>query len=91
MSRIPLDNEWRALYREALMEPDPTQLNSRIEEANKAIQRRAMELWYVGVPETRERRELDTALHFLSLLATIGPEDPDDDEFNDDDKSAYDS
>ena len=91
MSRMLPDNEWRALYREALMEPDPTQLNTRIEEANKAIQRRAMELWYVGVPETGERHELDTALHFLSLLATTRPEDPEGDEFSDDDRSAYDS
>lgn len=90
MSQISTGNKWRTLYREALMEADPTQVSSRIETANKAIQRRAMELWYVGLPETGERHELDTALHFLNLLAMTGPEEDVDEDFTDD-RSAYDS
>lgn len=90
MSKTPTENEWRDLYRDALMEADPMLVPNRIEEANRAIQRRAMELWYIGVPETNERHELHTALHFLNLLAMIRLEEPDGDQFTDD-RSAYDS
>jgi hypothetical protein len=62
---------WPELYRQALLESDRSRLPARIEEAHKAIQRRARELWYAGSPETRERRDLDAALGFLGLLRTF--------------------
>ena len=61
---------WPELYRVALLESDRGRLPARIDEASEAIRRRARELWYAGSPETRERRDLDTALHFLGLLRT---------------------
>jgi hypothetical protein len=61
---------WPELYRQALLESDRGRLPARIDEASEAIRRRARELWYAGSAETRERRDLDAALHFLGLLRT---------------------
>ena len=72
MSEMPMQNSWPELYREALLEPDPTKVPARIEEAQKAICRRALELWYAGSPATKELHDLDTALHFLDLLRIVG-------------------
>jgi hypothetical protein len=71
MSRTPTENEWQQLYREALLESDPTRALARIEEAHKAVQRRALELGNGGSPETKERHELDAALYFLGLLRGV--------------------
>lgn len=65
---------WPELYRGALLESDRGRLPARIDEASEAIRRRARELWYAGSPETRERRDLDAALHFLGLLRMVGAE-----------------
>jgi hypothetical protein len=59
---------WLQLYRRALQESDRNRLLVRIEEANKAIQQRARDLWYAGSPETKERHDLDAAVRFLGLL-----------------------
>jgi hypothetical protein len=59
---------WSELYREALFESDHNRLPARIDEARQAILCRARELFYAGSPETRERRDLNAALHFLGLL-----------------------
>jgi hypothetical protein len=68
-----MGNEWRELYREALLESDPTRVPILIEEAYQAVQRRTLELWYACCPETKERHELDAALYFLGLLRMIRP------------------
>ena len=68
------DKGWPELYRGALLESDPGRLPARIEEAQRAIQHRARELWYAGAPETRERHDLDAAVRFLGLLRTVGAE-----------------
>jgi len=73
MSDTPIPNNWPQLYREALLESDPLKVPVRIEEAHKAIHRRALELWYAGSPRTKEQRDLDAALHFLGLLKEVGP------------------
>lgn len=70
MSEIT-SKKWSDLYREAIFETDRGTLQHRIEEAHRAIQRRAHELWYAGTPETRERRDLDSAARFLSLLRSV--------------------
>jgi len=66
------ENSWRKLYREALTEPDPTRVPALIDEASKAIQHRALELWYANSTEMKERHDLDAALYFLGLLRMVG-------------------
>jgi hypothetical protein len=73
MPQTTMENEWRELYREALLESDPTRVPILIEEAYKAVQRRALELWYACSSETKERHELDAALYFLGLLRMVRP------------------
>jgi hypothetical protein len=65
MSRSPTTNNWRELYADALEDFDP----ARIEEAQKAVQRRAREIYFSGPPETKERRELAAAIYFLNLFS----------------------
>ena len=62
---------WPQLYKKALLESDRRRLPARIEEAQIAIQHRARELWYGTSPITRERNDLDNALHFLRLLRMV--------------------
>jgi hypothetical protein len=66
---------WTDLYRKALVETDCDKLLIRIDEACDAIRCRSRELWYAGSTETEERHALDSALHFLALLRTIGTEE----------------
>lgn len=63
--------KWTALYRKALQEHDPDKLPARVAQAQCAIRRRALELWYAGAPDTTERRQLDTASRLLGLLSSI--------------------
>jgi hypothetical protein len=65
---------WPELYRRAILESDRGRLPARIDEASEAIRHRSKELWYAGSPETRERRDLDAALHFLGLLSRVEAE-----------------
>jgi len=60
---------WYELYRRALLESDRGLLPTRIEEARRAIQSRARELWYAGSPDTKERHDLDAALRLLGLMS----------------------
>lgn len=60
------ETDWQALYRAALSESDPRRLYSRIEAARRAIHERLRELDSFG--DTREREQLDRALHALFTL-----------------------
>lgn len=71
MMDTPLEKNWPELYKQALFETDYDRLCFRIEEAEKAIQQRALELWNSQLYEARERRDLDAALHFLALLRAV--------------------
>lgn len=68
------NQSWRALYREAVFEPDRKKVKTRVAQAQLAIQGRARELWYARAPETSERRQMDAAVHFLGILRRIGEE-----------------
>ena len=61
------DPTWQALYRAALVEPDPIRLNSRIDAARLAIRQRLEQI--VDSRDTRERQQLDNALYALSTVA----------------------
>ena len=62
------DPTWQALYRAALVEPDPVKLNARIEATRRSICER------LGQSEdfdnTRERQQLNDALYALFTLAS---------------------
>jgi hypothetical protein len=60
------DSEWQALYRAALSESDQRQLYYKIEAARRAIHDRLEQLDSSG--DTREREQLDRALHALFTL-----------------------
>ena len=60
-------SNWRTLYTAALSEPEPNKLQGRIEAARQAIHRRIEEI--EGTENSRERDQLDSALHALFTLA----------------------
>ena len=60
------ESDWQFLYRAALTESDPRKLYGRIELARRAIYDRMLELDSSG--DTREREQLDRALHALFTL-----------------------
>lgn len=60
------ESEWQVLYRAALSESDPRRLYTKIETARQAIHKRLRELDSSG--DTREREQLDRALHALFTL-----------------------
>jgi hypothetical protein len=68
------EKNWTELYKDALLETDHTQVCARIEQAEKAIKQRALQLWYSQSPRPRERQDLDVALHFLGLLRNFAAE-----------------
>jgi len=68
------NQNWLALYREAVLEPDRKQVTTRVAQAQAAIRLRARELWYAGAIETTERRQIDAASHLLGVLYAIGSE-----------------
>jgi len=61
------ESEWQVLYKAALSESDPRRLYSRIEAAKRAIRDRIDRL-DTGSGDTREREQLDRALHALFTL-----------------------
>jgi len=60
------ESDWQALYRAALSESDPKRLYYSIEAARRAIHDRLEQLDSSG--DTREREQLDRALHALFTL-----------------------
>lgn len=60
------ESDWQSLYRAALTESNLNRLYSRIELARRAIHRRLEEIDASG--DTREREQLDRALHALFTL-----------------------
>jgi plasmid replication initiation protein len=61
------DTTWQALYRAALVEPDPIRLSGRIEAARRSIRQRLEQIEDSG--DTRERQQLDDALYAMLTLA----------------------
>ena len=60
------ESEWQVLYRAALSESDTKRLYYRIEAARRAIHDRLEQI--DGSGDTREREQLDRALHALFTL-----------------------
>jgi hypothetical protein len=60
---------WQELYQAALLELRPDELRRRIDEAEKAIQQRIVELIRNDSGSDEERRAMDDALRGLRVLA----------------------
>ena len=58
---------WRQLYEAAVLEPDPTKMQQRIAEAEKAIAKRALAVMREGA-DGAEREALANAMQALSDL-----------------------
>jgi hypothetical protein len=65
---MAMSTAWRELYRAALLELRPEELRPRIDEAEKAIQERIVEL-RLEDSNSEEARELEDALRGLRVLA----------------------
>jgi hypothetical protein len=61
---------WQELYHAALLELRPDELRRRIDEAEKAIQQRIVELSRNDSSSEEERRAMDDALRGLRVLAS---------------------
>ena len=61
---------WQELYQAALLELRPDELRRRIDEAEKAIQQRIIELSRNDSSSEEERRAMDDALRGLRVLAS---------------------
>ena len=61
------ESEWQVLYKAALSESDPRRLYIKIEAAKRAIRDR-INLLDANSGDTREREQLDRALHALFTL-----------------------
>jgi hypothetical protein len=64
------NGNWRDLYRAAMLELRPEQLQHRIDDAEKAIQQRIAELGQDDSNSMEELRALDDALRGLRVLAS---------------------
>jgi hypothetical protein len=60
-----VESEWRALYRAAILELDPKQLQARVQAAEDAISARASSDARIS---RDERREMNDALSTLRVL-----------------------
>ena len=60
------DPTWQALYRAALVEPDPIKLNGRVEAARRAMRQR---LEQIDDSDPRERQQNDALGALFTLVA----------------------
>jgi hypothetical protein len=67
---MTMNVEWQELYQAALLELRPDELRRRIDEAEKAIQQRIVELSRNDSSSEEERRAMDDALRGLRVLAS---------------------
>ena len=61
---------WQELYQAAMLELRPDELRRRIDDAEKAIQQRIIELTQNDSSSEEERRAIDDALRGLRALAS---------------------
>lgn len=64
----PAQRAWRDLYLATLFENDTAKLPERIAEAERAVVRRARELWYSDGDHNREKNALTGAMRALEAL-----------------------
>lgn len=64
-----MNNQWRDLYKAALLELHPEELRGRIQAAEKAIELKIAEMKQGESTTDGERQEIDDALRGLHVLA----------------------
>lgn len=69
--KCPQSNDWRELYRAAVLEPDSTKLSQRIAEAESVIARRTTELLSDSADHFQEQRDLNDAICGLHALRNM--------------------
>jgi hypothetical protein len=67
---------WRELYRSALLELRPEELRTKIDDAERAIRQRIVELRHDDSSSTEESRALEDALRGLHVLASTECKSP---------------
>jgi hypothetical protein len=67
---------WRELYQAALLELRPEELRKRIDDAERAIRQRIVELRHADSSSEEESRALDDALRGLQVLASTECKSP---------------
>jgi hypothetical protein len=68
ISKYPYSRHWRQMYRAALFETQESKLPARIAEAEKAVVRRARELFQAAGDNGEETEALDHAMYALHAL-----------------------
>lgn len=71
MESAEVANNWRELYKAALLENDPGKTRIVIRNAYRAIQKETRRRWYAGSLTTAERQSLDAASHYLETLYSL--------------------
>lgn len=70
------DPGWQGLYKQAVMESDPQDMQMRIDMARRAIRIRMDQYREQDSMHREERTRLDSALYFLNLLNNIIEQEP---------------
>ena len=65
LSKSSENTNWRELYRDAILELDPSKLSVHIAEAEKALIQRARELFQKTGDNIEEEQDLDDAMYAL--------------------------
>lgn len=71
MDSAEVANNWRELYKAALLEQDPSKLRIVIADAYRAIQKETRRRWYAGSLTAVDRQSLDAASHYLEILYSV--------------------
>jgi len=71
VSKSSENTNWRELYRDAILELDPSKLSVHIAEAEKALIHRGRELVQEGGDNRKEEQALGDAMYFLRALRSV--------------------
>lgn len=67
-----MSQDWKEIYKAALLEDDNSKIPQRIAEAEKALATRALELFGGAGDQVREQQAMENARYFLRVLgATV--------------------
>lgn len=67
---------WEELYTAAVLEPDPSKVSDRIDQAQTALRERLHQLRQLPLAHDRERRRLEDAIRTLNMIRATELEAP---------------